>query len=82
MGEKTAASLLKRHLDLEAMIADGHFTAAADDLRLYKRLATMVTNAPLGSIPDQNPDWRRAAELTRQWELKALTERLEQLAAT
>lgn len=81
IGEKSAASLLKRHPDLEAMIAAGRFAAAADDLRLYKRLATMVTNAPLGRIPDQKPDWLRAAELTREWELKALTERLEQLAA-
>lgn len=80
VGEKTAASLLKRHPDLEAMIADGRFPEPADELRLYKRLATMVTNAPLGRIPDQNPDWHRAAELTRQWELKALTERLVQLA--
>lgn len=81
VGEKTAASLLRRHPDLEAMIAANRFAAAAEDLRLYKRLATMVTNAPLGRIPDQTPDWRRAAELTHEWELKALTERLEQLAA-
>lgn len=81
VGEKTAASLLKRYPDLEAMIADGRFPEPSVNLRLYKRLATMVTDAPLGKIPDQEPAWERAAALTRQWELKALTERLEQLAA-
>lgn len=80
VGEKTAASLLKRYPDLEAMIADGRFPQPSADLRLYKRLATMVTDAPLGKIPDQQPEWGRAAALTRRWELQALTQRLEQLA--
>lgn len=82
IGEKTAASLLKRYADLEAMLDDGKFEAQADDLRLYRRLATMVTNAPLPKIPDMVPTWDRAAALARDWELKALSERLEQLAAT
>jgi len=82
VGEKTAASLLKRYADLEAMLEDGKFEAQADDLRLYRRLATMVTNAPLPKIPDMVPTWDRAAALARDWELKALSERLEQLAAT
>ena len=81
VGEKTAASLLKRYPDLEAMLDDGKFEAQADDLRLYRRLATMVTNAPLQAIPDMAPTWDRAAALARDWELKALSERLEQLAA-
>ena len=82
IGEKTVASLLKRYADLEAMLEDGKFEAQADDLRLYRRLATMVTNAPLPKIPDMVPTWDRAAALARDWELKALSERLEQLAAT
>ena len=81
IGEKTAASLLKRYPDLEAMLADGKFEGQADDLRLYRRLATMVTDAPLPGIPDMVPTWDKAAALTRDWELKALTERLELLAA-
>lgn len=80
IGEKTAASLLKRYPDLEAMLADGKFETQADDLRLYRRLATMVTNAPLPHIPDMVPTWDKAAALARDWELKALSERLEQLA--
>jgi DNA polymerase I len=80
VGTTTAASLLKRYPDLEAMIADNRFPAQADELRLYRRIATMVTTAPLPPIPDCTPTWDKAAALTREWELKALTERLEQLA--
>ena len=82
VGEKTAASLLQRYPNLEAMLADGKFVAEADALRLYKRIATMVTTAPLPKTPDATPTWAKAAELTRQWELNALSERLEQLAQT
>jgi DNA polymerase-1 len=81
IGEKTAASLLKTYADLEAMLADGKFAGQVDDLRLYRRIATMVTDAPLPDIPDMVPSWGKAAALAREWELKALTERLEQLAA-
>lgn len=82
VGEKTAASLLQRYPDLEAMLADGKFTTEADALRLYKRIATMVTTAPLPkTIADAKPNWANAAKLTREWELRALSERLEQLAA-
>jgi DNA polymerase-1 len=82
VGEKTAASLLQRYPNLEAMLADGKFETQADDLRLYKRIATMVTDAPLPRIADQSPDWAAAAALTREWELKALSERLATLAKT
>ena len=82
VGEKTAASLLKRHPDIESMIADGRFPSQADDLRLYKSIATMVTDAPLPkAIADTPPDWQKASELAREWELRALSERLEQLAS-
>jgi len=80
VGEKTAASLLKRYPDLEAMLADGRFEAQAADLRLYKRIATMVRDAPLGPVPDAEPNWGQAAALAREWELKALSERLAALA--
>lgn len=81
IGEKTAASLLQRYPDLEAMLADGKFETQADDLRLYKRIATMVTNAPLPPIKDATPTWDVASKLAAKWELRALSERLAQLAA-
>ncbi len=81
VGEKTAASLLKRYPDIEAMLADNRFPGQEEALRLYRRIATMVATAPLGKIPDMVPTWDKAAALTREWELRALTERLEALAA-
>ncbi len=81
VGAVTAASLLKRYPSLEAMLADGKFETQADDLRLYKRIATMVTNAPLPPIPTAAPRWDQAAELAGRWGLKALTERLKTLAS-
>ncbi len=80
VGEKTAASLLKRYPDLEAMLADNRFPGQEDKLRLYRRIATMVTNAPLGEVPDAEPTWGKAAELASAWELKGLSERLAALA--
>jgi DNA polymerase-1 len=76
VGPWTAASLLGRYKTLDDMLADGRFAAEADDLRLYRRLATMDSKAPLPPLPDQRPDWESAAELARRWELKALAERL------
>ena len=81
VGEKTAASLLKRYPDIEAMLADNRFPGQEEALRLYRRIATMVPTAPLPeNIPDMVPTWGKAAALTREWELRALTERLEGLA--
>jgi len=80
VGEKTAASLLKRYPDLESMLADNRFPGQEEKLRLYKRIATMVTNAPLGEVPDAAPTWEKAAELARAWELNTLSERLAALA--
>ena len=80
VGAKTAASLLKRYPDLEEMIADNRFPAQAEDLRLYRRIATMDPTAPLPPIPDCTPTWDNAAALAQEWELKALAERLTQLA--
>ncbi len=81
IGEKTAASLLQRYPTLEAMIEDGKFEQQAEDLKLYKRIATMVPTAPFArEIPDMTPSWDKAAALAREWELKALSERLDALA--
>lgn len=80
VGEKTAASLLQRYPNLEAMLDDGKFPTQADDLRLYKRIATMVTDAPLSAIPDMTPTWDKASALAKSWELNALSERLAKLA--
>jgi DNA polymerase-1 len=82
VGEKTAASLLQRYPTLDAMLADGKFPTQVENLKLYKRIATMVPDAPLkGPIPDMTPDWAKAAALAKDWDLNALSERLAKLAA-
>jgi len=80
VGPKTAASLLRRHGSLEALLAEGRFVEQADALRLYRRIATMDKSAPLPALADQTPSWARAAALAQEWELKRLAERLEALA--
>ncbi len=80
IGAVTAASLLRRYHDLESMLADGKFEGQAEDLRLYKRIATMVRDIPLPPIPTAPPPWGDAAALARTWELRALADRLEGLA--
>ena len=80
VGEKTAASLLQRYPDLEAMLADGNFEKQAEALRLYRRIATMVPTAPIPPLPDMTPTWDRAAALARDWALDNLAKRLTQLA--
>jgi DNA polymerase I len=76
VGPKTAASLLHQYESLEAMLADGRFSAQADELRLYRRIAAMDAEAPLPDIPDAEPDWEGGAELVRSWELNQLGDRL------
>jgi DNA polymerase I len=80
VGPKGAAALLQRYGSLETALAAGRFASQADQLRLYRRIATMDAEAPLPAIDDQTPDWDAAAALAREWELKALAERLATLA--
>jgi DNA polymerase-1 len=81
IGAVTAASLLKKYATLEDMLADGKFGNQADDLQLYKRIATMVRDIKLPAIKSAAPDWAAGAALARKWELNGLADRLEKLAA-
>ncbi len=81
VGAVTAASLLKTHGTLEAILATGKFAAQADDLRLYRRIATMVRDIELTAIKTAPVDWAGGAALARRWELNGLADRLEKLAA-
>jgi DNA polymerase I len=82
VGAKGAASLLHKYASLEHALAAGRFPTQADELRLYRRLATMDASAPIPPLPDQIPTWLQAAALARDWELNQLADRLAQLAAT
>ena len=56
-------------------------TSYGDELRLFRRIATMDSSAPLPTLDDQRPTWDKAAALAREWELKQLASRLGELAA-
>jgi DNA polymerase I len=81
IGPKTAASILAEHGTLDAALEAGRFSAQAEELRLYRRIATMDASAPLPSIADQTPDWAGASTLAESWGLGNLAARLEALAA-
>ena len=76
VGPKTAAELLRQYGSLDAMLDEGRFSAQADELRLYRRIAAMDATAPLPEIPDAIPDWAGGAELVRSWGLDQLADRL------
>jgi DNA polymerase-1 len=77
VGPKTAADILRRYGTLEAALADGKFAGQADDLRLYRRIATMDAVAPVpAAIPDRQPAWAAAAALLREWGIAQLADRL------
>ena len=81
IGAVGAAGLIRKYGSLDALLKDGKLQRQADALRLYRRIATMDPRAPLPALRDQKPTWNKAAALARSWELKALAERLEKMAA-
>jgi DNA polymerase-1 len=81
VGASGAATLLRQYGTLEAALNAGRFPAQAESLRLYRSIATMNGKAPLPSLRNQKPTWRKAADLARDWELNQLAKRLEELAS-
>jgi DNA polymerase-1 len=81
VGPKGAASLLRRYGSLEAALTQGSFAAQAEQLRLYRSIATMDASAPLPPLDDQTPTWGIAAALAREWELNQLADRLAFIGA-
>jgi len=80
IGPKKAADILREHGNLEGALAAGRFTAEAEDLRLYRRIAALDASAPLPPLADQTPTWAEASSLVRGWGLNQLADRLEKLA--
>jgi exodeoxyribonuclease III len=80
VGAQGAAVLLRKHGSLEEMLAAGKFPALAEQLRMFRAIATMNPKAPLPQLPDQMPTWNKAAALATEWELKQLAHRLESFA--
>ena len=79
VGPKGAASLLRRYGSLEAALVQGSFAAQAEQLRVYRTIATMDASAPLPPLDDQTPTWDAAAALAREWELNQLADRLRSI---
>ncbi|MBI1210688.1 MAG: exodeoxyribonuclease III [Alphaproteobacteria bacterium] len=80
VGLAGAANLVRKYGTLEALLKAGNFPAQSDELRLFKRIATMDRTAPIPKLPDQKPNWARAAALMREWQINRLAERLEEIA--
>jgi DNA polymerase-1 len=76
VGPKTAADVLRQYGSLEDALAAGRFSAVAENLRLYRRIAEMDASAPLPKLAPHRPTWTRAAERARELGLNALAKRL------
>jgi DNA polymerase-1 len=76
VGPKKAADLLRQYGSLEEAIAAGRFTALAEELRLYRRIASLDASAPLPPLPDQTPSWAEASSLLSTWGMNAVAERV------
>ena len=81
LGAAGAAQVLRTYGTLEKALRAGRFRGQAARLRLFRSLATMDRKAKLPRLTDHRPSWGKAAALARQWELKQLAGRLEELAA-
>src|SRR5437016_3135947 len=81
VGPKTAANLLAQYGRLEAMLEDGRFEAQAEELRMYRRMATLDASAPLPPLDDQTPKWAEASTFVRDLGLNALADRISALAS-
>ena len=81
IGPGRAASLLKRYKTLEACLENGGFPTIAEDLRAYRRIATLDASAPIPPLDDQTPTWAEASTLVESWGLNALARRLAARAA-
>jgi DNA polymerase-1 len=77
VGEKTAASLLAQYGSLDALLEAGRFSAEAEALLAFRRIATLDPGAPLPEIPDLQPDWKAGAAAARELGLDGLASRLE-----
>ena len=82
VGPKTAASLLTQYGNLEAMLEDGRFPAQAEELRMYRRMATLDASAPLPPLKDQAPKWAEASSFVRELGLNALADRVAALSTS
>jgi DNA polymerase-1 len=63
------------------MLDAGRFEVQAEELRMFRRMATLDASAPLPPLDDQTPMWVEASSFVRQLGLNALADRIAALAA-
>ena len=80
IGPKTAAAVLREFGSLEGALGAGRFAAQAEELRLYRRMATLDASAPLPPLKDQTPHWAEASAFVKDLGLNALAGRLAEMA--
>jgi DNA polymerase-1 len=78
VGPKTAADILRQYGSLEAALEAGRFSSIREELRLYRRIATLDASAPLPPVDDHSPTWAEASSFARELGLDALAGRLAQ----
>ena len=76
VGPKGAAQILHEYGSLEAALEAGRFPQQAEELRLFKRIATLDASAPLPPLEDQSPLWAEASSLLSSWGMNNVAERL------
>ncbi len=76
VGPKKAADVIREHGSLEKALAAGRFAPFAEELRLYRRIATLDASAPLPPLADQSPKWAEASKLLESWGMGAMAGRL------
>jgi 5'-3' exonuclease len=82
IGPKKAAEILAQYGSLEAALADGRFAAEAEDLRLFRRIATMDASAPLPPLEAAPPTWAEASSFLDRLGLRAVAERVGALSTS
>ncbi|HYY04048.1 MAG TPA: 5'-3' exonuclease [Gaiellaceae bacterium] len=82
VGPKTAADVLRQYGTLEAALEAGRFAVQADELRVFRRMATLDASAPLPALDDQTPAWEHASGYARELGMNALADRLAAHAST
>ena len=76
VGPKRAAEIIQEYGSLEAALAAGRFAPIAEELRLYRRIASLDASAPLPPLEDQSPRWAEASDLLRRWGMNQVADRV------
>jgi DNA polymerase I len=82
VGPKTAADVLRQYGSLEAALEAGRFGSLQEELRLYRRIATLDASAPLPPVDDHSPTWAEASSFVRELGLNRLADMLGERAGT